>query len=129
MSNRLVCKTFFISTVVLTYSYTVLWLSLFIGLFSYQSTHSGLVLNFLGGFEGSADVLHLPNCGAGDGQDMEAAYPKKTKVLQCYCMAKTTCCQTWRWLDEKNICTVFPGHKAGEVQFGTQRNVLIPVIY
>lgn len=76
-------KPFFISTVVLTYSYTVLWLSLFIGLFSYQSTHSGLVLNFLGGFEGSADVLHLPNCGAGDGQDMEAAYPKKTKVLQC----------------------------------------------
>lgn len=32
------------------------------------------------------------------------------------------------WM-KKNICTVFPGHKAGEVQFGTQRNVLIPVIY
>ncbi|KAJ7376225.1 hypothetical protein OS493_036048 [Desmophyllum pertusum] len=44
-----------------------------------QVTSSGLILNFLGGFEGSADILHLPNCG-GDGQDLEEVYPKKTKV-------------------------------------------------
>lgn len=50
-------------------------------LFSNQATHNGLILNFLGGFEGSADVLHLPNCG-GDGQDLEATYPKKKKVSQ-----------------------------------------------
>ena len=54
------------------------WLIIF---FSNQATHNGLILNFLGGFEGSADVLHLPNCG-GDGQDLEASYPKKKKVSQ-----------------------------------------------
>ena len=54
------------------------WLIIF---FSNQATHNGLILNFLGGFEGSADVLHLPNCG-GDGQDLEATYPKKKKVSQ-----------------------------------------------
>lgn len=48
---------------------------------SNQATHNGLILNFLGGFEGSADVLHLPNCG-GDGQDLEATYPKKKKVSE-----------------------------------------------
>ncbi|CAH3149742.1 unnamed protein product, partial [Porites evermanni] len=44
-----------------------------------QATHGGLLLNFLGGFEGSADILHLPNCG-GNGQNLEEAYPGKTKV-------------------------------------------------
>ena len=69
-----------ILTIVLIYTCP---LTLFVWLFLYQASHSGLILTFLGGFEGSADVLHLPNCGAGDGQDMEATYPKKTKVLQC----------------------------------------------
>jgi len=44
-----------------------------------QVTHGGLLLNFLGGFEGSADILHLPNSG-GDGQNLEETYPNKTKV-------------------------------------------------
>ena len=45
-----------------------------------QVTHSGLILNLLGGFEGSADILHLPNCGV-DVQDLEETYPKKKKVI------------------------------------------------
>ena len=36
-------------------------------------------MNFLGGFEGSVDILHLPNCG-GNGEKLEEAYPGKTKV-------------------------------------------------
>ncbi|KAL9983734.1 hypothetical protein ACROYT_G005955 [Oculina patagonica] len=44
-----------------------------------QVTNNGLILNFLGGFEGSADILHLPNCGV-DAQGLEETYPKKAKV-------------------------------------------------
>ncbi|XP_022789365.1 protein RRP5 homolog [Stylophora pistillata] len=44
-----------------------------------QVTGSGLILNFLGGFEGSADIIHLPNCG-GDGKNLEETYPVKKKV-------------------------------------------------
>nr|XP_058962333.1 protein RRP5 homolog [Pocillopora verrucosa] len=44
-----------------------------------QVTQSGLILDFLGGFEGSADIIHLPNCG-GDGKNLEETYPLKKKV-------------------------------------------------
>ena len=43
-------------------------------------TQSGLILDFLGGFEGSADIIHLPNCG-GDGKNLEETYPLKKKVI------------------------------------------------
>ncbi|RMX61399.1 hypothetical protein pdam_00018294 [Pocillopora damicornis] len=43
-----------------------------------QVTQSGLILDFLGGFEGSADIIHLPNCG-GDGKNLEETYPLKKK--------------------------------------------------
>ncbi|XP_068709241.1 protein RRP5 homolog [Montipora foliosa] len=43
-----------------------------------QVNKNGLLLNFLGGFEGSADICHLPKCG-GDGQNLAKSYPVKAK--------------------------------------------------
>ncbi|XP_015771536.1 PREDICTED: protein RRP5 homolog [Acropora digitifera] len=38
-----------------------------------QVTNSGLLLLFLGRYQGSADILHLPNCG-GSGKNLEKLY-------------------------------------------------------
>ena len=40
---------------------------------------SGLLISFLGGFEGTIDLLHLPECG-GDGKNLDKNYPPKKKV-------------------------------------------------
>ena len=98
-----------------------------------QATQSGLILNFLGGFEGSADVLHLPNCG-GDGQDLEATYPKKTKVHY-----NVSVCRGLQYVlsnlemtvQLKKYC-VFPGHKEGGCPVWCSEKCfssMIPVIY
>lgn len=41
--------------------------------------NGGLLLLFLGAFQGSADILHLPNCG-GTGKNLEKLYHTNAEV-------------------------------------------------
>ena len=47
--------------------------------FAEQVLDSGLIVGFLGGFEGSVDILHLPSCG-GSGQNLGSTYSVNSKV-------------------------------------------------
>ena len=68
-----------------------------LGKFFLQANNHGVILSFLGAFDGSIDLLHLVKHG-GSG-DIEKTYPSKTKVVR-----RDEC-------GHKNICKYTVGMK------------------